>query len=95
MLTGAPESIRLTCFIVTSYALALVTMALILHFGIERQIDPPRAGIRVAFVVASLAAGTICGLGAAIFHRGAKIVIAPVAGFRKSNGNNCSPSDLT
>lgn len=62
--------------------MAIVTMALILHFGIEKQIDPPRSGIRVAFVVASLAGGTICGMAAAIFHRGAKIIIAPVAGFR-------------
>ena len=72
--------------------MAIVTMALILHFGIERQIDPPRGGIRVAFVVAALAAGTICGLGAAIFHRGAKIVIAPVAGFRKSDSQTVIPS---
>lgn len=64
--------------------MAIVTMALILHFGVEKQVDPPRSGIRVAFVIASLAAGAVCGLGAAIFHRGVKIVIAPVAGFRES-----------
>lgn len=72
---------RLTCAVVTTYAAAMAIMALILHYGVEKQIDPPSSGIRVAFVIASLGGGLICGLAAAIFHRGAKNFIAPVAGF--------------
>lgn len=84
MLLHEPDhssSRRLAVFLATVYAFAIVTMALILHFGIEEQISQPSIGVRVGFVMASLGAGCSVGVAAVVFHREAKAVIAPIAGF--------------
>lgn len=68
-------------FIVSCYATATIALVLILHFGVEKQVNPPRSGVRVGLVFASLVGGSIVGAGSVIFHRGAKVIIAPLAGF--------------
>lgn len=75
---------RLSVFLVTCATFAIIVLSLILHFGIEGQIHLPSQGVIVGYLFACLAAGTVAGLGAVVFHRGAKIVVPTVAGFRTS-----------
>lgn len=72
---------RFAVFIVAFYSAAIIILALILHFGVQRQVSDPSKGIRVAFLVACLIGGLAAGAGCLVFHRGAKVIIAPVAGF--------------
>jgi len=71
-------------FIITFYSFALMTLVLILHFGVEKQVNDPPEGIRIAFFFACMACGATFGIGSVIFYRGMKVGIAPAGGFCES-----------
>lgn len=74
---------RLATFVVTFYSLAITTLVLILHFGVEKQIKDPTLGVRIGFLFGSLVSGAIFGVASVIFYRSVKLAIPAVAGFCK------------